>query len=206
MTLSPSDLALYVGALFVLFLTPGPVMLALTARGLASGFHGVWPLALGVALGDVAWSFLAIKGVAWILSAYGGFLHLMTWIAAAMFIAMGVMLWRGAQREITLDGRLTRPGIWAGFVAGLAVIIGNPKAILFYMGLLPGFFDLSALTTADIAAICFFAALVPLLGNLIVGLVVHRARALLRSPQALSRINKIAAALLILVGCIIPFT
>ena len=28
--------------------------------------------------------------------------------------------------------------MWAGFVAGLALILGNPKAILFYMGVLPG--------------------------------------------------------------------
>jgi hypothetical protein len=37
--------------------------------------------------------------------------------------------------------------MWAGFLAGLAVILGNPKAILFYMGMLPGFFDLRALTS-----------------------------------------------------------
>ena len=40
------------------------------------------------------------------------------------------------------DSRLTRPGRWAGFAAGVAAVIGNPKAILFYMGVLPGFFDL----------------------------------------------------------------
>jgi threonine/homoserine/homoserine lactone efflux protein len=31
----------------------------------------------------------------------------------------------------------------AGFLAGLAAILANPKAILFYMGMLPGFFDLT---------------------------------------------------------------
>lgn len=35
--------------------------------------------------------------------------------------------------------------IWP-FVAGLLVIIGNPKAILFYMGILLGFFDLRSIT------------------------------------------------------------
>jgi len=53
MTLNPNDLLLYCGALFILFLTPGPVWLALTARGLSGGFHAAWPLAVGVAVGDI---------------------------------------------------------------------------------------------------------------------------------------------------------
>ena len=51
MTLDPNDLLLYAGALLILFLTPGPVLVALTARGLSGGFHAAWPLALGVAVG-----------------------------------------------------------------------------------------------------------------------------------------------------------
>ena len=60
-----------------------------------------------------------------------------------------------ANRDATIatDSRLTRPGMWAGFMAGIVVILGNPKAILFYMGVLPGFFDLTQATAADIAII-----------------------------------------------------
>jgi hypothetical protein len=32
------------------------------------------------------------------------------------------------------------------YLPAIAVILANPKAILFYMGVLPGFFDLSRLT------------------------------------------------------------
>ena len=39
MTISVIDAALYAGALFILFLTPGPVWVALAARALAGGFH-----------------------------------------------------------------------------------------------------------------------------------------------------------------------
>jgi len=79
---------------------------------------------------------------------------------------MGGLILRSADKTIASDSRLTRPGMWAGFLAGLAVILGNPKAILFYMGMLPGFFDLTVLTWMDIAAICFLSFLVPLMGNL----------------------------------------
>ena len=204
MTLTIGELALYAGALLVLFLTPGPVWLALTARALSGGFHAAWPVALGVVIGDVLWSVLAILGISWILSVYGGFLEALRWVASGIFLFMGVMIIRKADRSIASDSRLTRPGMWAGFVAGLAVIIGNPKAILFYMGMLPGFFDLSALGWRDIAAIAALSAVVPLTGNVIMALFIDRARRLLTSPRALRRTNLTAGFLLVCVGLVIP--
>ncbi|MEL6641597.1 MAG: LysE family translocator [Pseudomonadota bacterium] len=206
MTVTPAELLLYAGALFVLFLTPGPVWVALIARTLTSGFHGAWPLALGVVVGDVLWPFMAILGVSWIVSVYADFMAVLRWIACATFIAMGIAVIRHAGKAINTDSRLTRPGMWAGFLAGLAVILGNPKAILFYMGMLPGFFDLRALTWGDIAAICTLSFLVPLVGNLILALFIGKARALLNSPTALYRTNIISGCLLIAVGIIIPLS
>ena len=206
MTITASDIALYAGALLVLFLTPGPVWVALVARTLSGGFNAAWPLALGVVVGDVIWPFLAILGVSWIISVYGGFLTLLKWVACGFFLWMGLAVIRNADKTIASDSRLTRPGMWAGFLAGLAVILGNPKAILFYMGMLPGFFDLTALTWADIAVICFLSLIVPLLGNLTLALSIGRARALMTSPAALRRINLVAGWLLIGVGLVIPLT
>lgn len=128
------------------------------------------------------------------------------WVATLVFLLMGVMILRNADKTIASDSRLTRPGMLAGFLAGLAVIIGNPKAILFYMGMLPGFFDLGALTGPDIVAICLLSALVPLLGNLVLALSVGQVRRLMTSPRALRRTNIVAGCLLILVGLVIPFT
>ncbi|MEL7093465.1 MAG: LysE family translocator [Pseudomonadota bacterium] len=206
MTLSPFDVALYAGALTVLFLTPGPVWVGLIARSLSGGFRAAWPLALGVVIGDVLWSLLAIFGITWILSLYGGILEVLKWVAAAVFILMGWAVIRHAGKSIGTDNRLTRPGMWAGFVAGLAVILGNPKAILFYMGMLPGFFDLSALTAWDVAVIAGLSAVVPLVGNLMMAVFIDRARRLVSSPSALRRMNLIAGALLICVGLVVPFT
>ena len=206
MTISAIDAALYAGALLILFLTPGPVWVALTARALSGGFNAAWPLALGVVVGDVLWPLLAILGVAWIVSVFSGFMTVLTWVATIVFLTMGILLIRNRDKSIVSDSRLTRPGMWAGFVAGVAVILGNPKAILFYMGVLPGFFDLTKLTALDIAVICFLSLIVPLLGNLSLAVFIDRARRLLTSPKALRRTNVISGILLICVGLVIPFT
>lgn len=205
MTITAADLALYTGAVFVLFMTPGPVWLAITARTLSGGVGAAWPLAAGVVIGDALWSLLALLGLAWLVAAHGGVMVLLRWIAAAVFVAMGVLVIRHADRGIGADGRLTRPGRWAGFAAGLAAILGNPKAILFYMGVLPGFFDLGRVGAGDIAAIVAVSMAVPFLSNLVFALVVDRVRRRLTAPRAMRRANLVAGGLLVVVGGIIPF-
>jgi threonine/homoserine/homoserine lactone efflux protein len=205
MTITPYELLLYAGAVAILFLTPGPVWVALTARTLSGGFRAAWPLAMGVVVGDALWPFLAILGVGWIVSVFAGFMTVLRWVATLIFLGMGALIIRNASRPITTDSRLTRPGAWAGFAAGVAVILGNPKAILFYMGVLPGFFDLTGLSRPDILAIVAVSMVVPLVGNFFFALSVDRARRLLTSPTALRRTNLAAGSMLIFVGLVIPF-
>ena len=206
MNTSLFDLALYAGGIFILFLTPGPVWVALIARTLSGGFGSAFPLALGVVIGDILWPFLAILGVSWLVNEIDGFMTLLSWVAVGIFMWMGIGLIRKGDTEIGKNSRLTIPGKLAGFVAGVAIILSNPKAILFYMGVLPGFFDLTQLTGVDIAIICTISALIPLAGNAILSLLVHRARDIIRSPKSVRRMNVSSGILLICVGLIIPFT
>ncbi|PHQ95464.1 MAG: lysine transporter LysE [Marinosulfonomonas sp.] len=205
MTITIYQLLLYAGALAILFLTPGPVWIAIVARTLTGGYRAAWPLALGVAIGDIVWPLLAILGITWILSVFTGFMTFLRFVASIIFIVMGVLIIRNADKKITTDTRLTRPGMWAGFAAGVAVILSSPKAILFYMGVLPGFFDLTKLTWPDISAILALSMIVPFLGNVALALLVERVRVLMTSPKALRRISLSAGVMLICVGLVIPF-
>ncbi|MGV6850533.1 MAG: LysE family translocator [Marinibacterium sp.] len=206
MSVNIFELTLYSGALLILFLTPGPVWFALLARTLSGGFQAAWPLAFGVAVGDILWPLLAVLGMSWIVSEVDGILNVLRWVACAMFVFMGITAIRHAGRQIGADSRLTRPGKLAGFLAGMAAILGNPKAILFYMGVLPGFFDLRAVTRPDIVAIVCLSVAVPFFGNLGFAVFVDRIRRLLNTPSALRRMNLIAGWLLIAIGLILPWT
>jgi threonine/homoserine/homoserine lactone efflux protein len=200
------DLALYAFGIFILFLTPGPVWVALIARTLSGGFSSAFPLALGVVIGDMLWPIVAILGVNWLVGEFAGFMTALRWAAVVIFVWMGVTLIRNSDRLLSENRQLTRRGAWAGFSAGVAIIISNPKAILFYMGVLPGFFDITQLTVIDIAAICAISASIPLLGNSVLVMLVHRMRKIIQSPAAVRRLNVTSGILLICVGLVIPLT
>jgi len=199
------QLGLYALGMAGLWAVPGPVWVALTARALSGGMAAAWPLAVGVALGDLIWPLAAILGLSWIESVYGDFLSLLRWVAAGVFLVMGILLIRKPAATLNSDSRLTRPGLWAGFSVGVAAVIGNPKAILFYMGALPGFFALGSLTALDVVLIIAISAIVPMAGNLGLAFFLDRARRLLSSPESVRRLNVISGCLLVAVGLVIPF-
>ena len=116
---------------------------------------------------------------------------------------MGVRTIRNANKPLMADGRLTASGMWAGFMAGLMVIIGNPKAILFYMGVLPNFFDINNVSAPDVVVIWAISGLVPLMGNIMFALSVDRIRRFLSSAESVRRTNLISGSALVLVGAVI---
>ena len=204
MTVSFLDLLFYAGAMFLLFATPGPVWVALIARALSGGFHSAWPLALGIVFGDVIWPLVTIFGISYLVSIYADFMMVLKIFGAIIFVVMGLQLVRKPVTVFsTSESKLTRPGMWPGFVAGLLVILSNPKAILFYMGVLPSFFDFRTITAWDILAICLISLVVPLFGNVVLALMVDRMRVFLASPTAVRKLNLISGVALISVGLLI---
>jgi threonine/homoserine/homoserine lactone efflux protein len=195
---TPGALLAYAGALALLVITPGPVVAALIARAATGGVGAAVPLAAGVAVGDVAWPLLAMLGIGVIAGVWADFLVALRFGGAAMLVWMGVSLVRKA--EALPAGMAARESAWAGFTAGLMVIAGNPKAILFYMGVLPGFFDFRRLSPADMALICLVSALVPFVGNLAWAALFARARRWLADPVAMRRTHVGAGLALVAVG------
>ena len=70
---------------------------------------------------------------------YAELLESLRFLAVAVFLMLGVQLIRAPVVAPEAGGRLTQPGRLTGFIAGVLVILGNPKAILFYLGICPAF-------------------------------------------------------------------
>ena len=199
MSISFSDLIFYAFGIFVLFLTPGPVWIAIISRSITGGLNGAVPLAAGVAIGDIIWPTLAIAGSAALAASYADLLLYLKYFAVIIFLVLGINLISNQNSKISLQNlKLIKSSELAGFTAGLLVIIGNPKAALFYLGILPGFFNLSRLTITDCIAIALVSSLIPFLGNLALAVMVEKSREILSSAAAMRKLNILSGGLLIL--------
>jgi threonine/homoserine/homoserine lactone efflux protein len=80
------------------------------------------------------------------------------------------------------------------FLAGLAVTIGNPKIMAFYLAVLPAIIDLTNVGAGE------FAALAATMGGVLIGVdlawvaMAASARRLFKSPRALKIANRCGAA------------
>ena len=200
MTIDTNQILLYFSALIILFLTPGPVWVALIARTVSGGAKSSISLALGVSLGDMLWPFVVYLSLGLLISVYSDILLILRYFASFVLVFMGLQIIYARNKVLSEDHRLTKSGFIAGFYAGFIAVTANPKASLFYITLLPGFFNFELIELVDVCLISLLSFSVPMIGNIFMILFVAKIRSLLSSPNAISLTNLISGILLVLVG------
>ena len=206
MTITSAQLFLYFGALVILFLTPGPVWIAIIARTVSGGVKSGMSLVLGVSLGDLLWPIMAYFGLGLLISLYSDILILVRYMAAIILVIMGIQTILASRKGIKANDDLTKSGFFAGFTAGLIAVTANPKATLFYLTLLPSFFNFGEIGLTDLVIISGTSFTVPMLGNILMILFLVKAKTFLSSPSAVQMTNIVSGMLLVLVGIVIGIT
>mgnify|MGYP001349712147 FL=1 len=200
MAVDGNQIFLYFLALVILFLTPGPVWVALIARTVSGGAKSSISLALGVSLGDMLWPFVVYFSLSLLISLYSDILLIFRYVASFVLILMGLQIIYLRNKTVSEDHRLTKSGFIAGFYAGFIAVTANPKASLFYMTLLPGFFNFELIGIIDVCLISLLSFSIPMIGNILMILFVAKVRSLLSSPYAVRMTNLISGILLVFVG------
>ena len=206
MTITSAQLFLYFGALVILFLTPGPVWIAIIARTVSGGVKSGMSLVLGVSLGDLLWPIMAYFGLGLLISLYSDILILVRYMAAIILVIMGIQTILASRKGIKANDDLTKSGFFAGFTAGLIAVTANPKATLFYLTLLPSFFNFGEIGLTDLVIISGTSFAVPMLGNVLMILFLAKAKTFLSSPSAVRVTNIVSGILLVVVGIVIGLT
>ncbi len=185
-----AGLLVFATALLIAAASPGPGVAALVARVLARGAGGALAFTAGLALGDVVWLAAAVLGVTALAQLFGGLFLVIKYAGAAYLLYLAFRLWTAPTDRLgTADAPpAERPSRL--FLAGLAVTLGNPKVMVFYLALLPTLLDVERVTLLGFAEL---AAVTLLVLALVFGAYVAlalRARRLFASPRALKRVNR----------------
>jgi hypothetical protein len=190
-----ADYGAFVVAVIVFLAIPGPGNLALITSTGKGGVVGGLAATMGVIAGDQVLMWLAVAGVAALLSTS-------PWLfAGVQWLGAGYLAWLGWRMIVAEPGDAPVLNIRAGhyFRQALMITLLNPKAIVFYMAFFPLFVDPvrhQGLSTFGFMA-GTIAALTFLYGALVVALTRHFADRLRANPHVVRWLNRVAGTLLL---------
>jgi threonine/homoserine/homoserine lactone efflux protein len=181
-------------ALAIAAAIPGPGVTALVARALGSGFRSALAMSFGLVVGDLTYLTAVVLGLALVAQTFGTVFLVIKWLGVAYLAWLAWSFWKSGITPETVEARKGKGGLFASFLAGLTVTLGNPKTMIFYLALTPTLVDLRTITLADymiLAALTVMVLLVVLVPYLALA---AKARWFLKTPRALKALNRTAAA------------
>lgn len=129
----PAALAPFLIAVALVELTPGPNMAWLGALSLSQGRAAGLRAVAGVTLGLAVYMLAAVAGVAGAIATAPGVYDALRILGVAYLFWLALEAWRGAGDVVAMKDAS------APFWRGLVINLLNPKALVFYVALLPGF-------------------------------------------------------------------
>jgi len=185
----------FAGAVALTAGSPGPSVAALTSRVLQRGWRGALPFAAAMWIGEAVWFAFAALGLGTVARDLGWALWAVKAGGAIYLLYLAWSLWT-ASVVSGEDEFAPNRSAWRLFLAGLAVTMGNPKIMVFYLSLLPAFVDLADLSLFELAQLTTILLLTLALIDGCYIVVASKARAGLRSPRAMRISNRIGATVM----------
>src|SRR5471032_2716414 len=186
---------IYCGIYAIAIAVPGPGIVAIVARALREGMAATVPAVAGNTMGDLILMSLSVFGLAFIAHALGGLFLIVKWAGAFYLVYLGYRYWTAPVAEAGAAPPANR-----GFVSQLALTLGNPKAIVMFVALLPSVVDLNHLNLIGYGELCACTlVLIPGIEFAYAALAAQ-ARILLSGAVARKRMNRTAGVIMIGAG------
>ena len=190
-----ADYGAFVVAIIIFLMIPGPGNLALITSTGKGGIRGGLAATFGVIFGDQVLLWMAVVGVAALLSAYPAAFSAVQWVGAAYLAWLGFKMFAakpGAAPILNIKPRQY-------LRQALMITVLNPKAIVFYMAFFPLFVD--PLRHQGLVTFAFMAVTIAALtfayGLTVVLLTHFLAERLRANPKVSSMLEKLAGVFLI---------
>jgi threonine/homoserine/homoserine lactone efflux protein len=140
--------------------SPGPGVAAVIARALGRGLGGAPAFIAGFLVGDLVWFGLAAAGLAVLAhTAHTVFLAI-RYLGAAYLLFLAWRLWTAPARALEGSQTPRRERPLQLFLGSLALTLGNPKTMVFFLAVLPTVVELNRLRLGGFLAIALVIACV----------------------------------------------
>lgn len=169
--------------------SPGPGVAAVVARGLAHGMKGTPAFIAGFLVGDLVWFGIAATGLAALARTAATLFVAIKWAGVVYLLYLAWKLWTAPARRVAVQAGDQAHG-WRAFTGSMLLTLGNPKAILFFLALLPTVVDLATLNLLSIAEISLAICVVQPAVLIPYALLAAKARNLFTTPGAVRTLNR----------------
>ena len=190
-----TSLVIFAGALFVAAGSPGPSVAALVARVISKGSRDVMPFLAAMWIGEGIWLSMAVFGLAIVAQTFHFAFLVLKWAGVAYLCLLAYRMWT-APVSVEESDLPRAESSWKMFAAGLAVTLGNPKIMMFYMALLPTIIDLASVTMVGWLELTAAMALVLMAVDLAWVAAAVQARRIIRSQRAMRIANRVSASIM----------
>jgi threonine/homoserine/homoserine lactone efflux protein len=174
---------------------PGPAVAMVMSRGASVGLGRTLPFIAGLVVGDLLLFLMALLGLAALAKSFAPLFFFVKWLGVCYLLYLAYGAWTSKPVDIDVA---PVGGIGSGsFALALVLPLGNPKAVGFYVALLPAFMDVEQLSMA--AAINFSVAIVVIWSLVLISYtaLADQGRQYIKGTNAMKWLNRCAAGAMV---------
>jgi len=175
--------------------SPGPSIAALVSRVLQSGWRSVLPFLTAMWLGEALWLIAAILGLSALAQSFHPAFIALKYAGIAYLLYLAWRMWN-APVDPQGESLPVTDSNWKLFASGMAITLGNPKIMVFYLALLPGLISVTTIGTGGLIVLIVVLLVVLAVIDLSWVAAASLARNFMRRPGAVRATNKISAGLM----------
>ena len=201
-SLSFSNAATILVTMFVLSIIPGPSVFLVIVRSMTSNLSQGLVTIGGIVFANIIFILLVVYGVGALVASMDGLYVIIKFAGSAYLFWLGIKLLRTKVKKAEIE-QVTESSWHANFTAGFIVTISAPRAILFYVSLLPNVIDLTKARAPDVLLLMLIATVAVGAAKLPYALLAYRSSLFLQEEKPRRVMNLLAGAVMILIGGVV---
>ena len=161
----------------------------------AQGVKRATPFILGLVVGDLLLFAIAAAGLIALAAALGPLFFIIKWGGVCYLLYLAYQLWHAA--PVMVPAAPQKGEGWRVFGIATLLPLGNPKAVGFYIALLPTVVDVNALTLIAYAELSLMVVIIWSASLFGYAIAAARAGELLRKPRAQRLLNRASSCTMV---------
>ena len=188
--------------MFVLSIVPGSSIFLVIVRTITSTLAQGLITILGMVVANVFFILLVVYGVGALVASRDGLFAIIKYAGSAYLIWLGIKL-LSAKVKKTEFAQLETSSWHANFTAGFLITISAPRAILFYVSILPSFIDLTKAGSLDILALMAVATAAGGGAKLPYAFLAYKSSLFLQKERPKRVMNQLAGVVMLIIGLMV---